>query len=284
MNSLRFLRRLVPAALLLLAACQSGPPARQAVREEPPGPPIAYPAETKRRIIEIAKREWQEFGAPEIDFTGYVAQPVYRGVPENDPRVFPNVLAYWNAVRPGWERYIRKEKSLYQSGAGAWTDEAWSAAFVSYVMRSAGVDRDDFAWNAGHRNYIDAILQRQQTYGASAVFQVYDVNQYAPRPGDLVCADRSSPLSGRISTVAERMAEIGQSRGMHCDLVVEVQYGRIGAIGGNVSQSVTKSWFPTDANGYLLRRVPPQQESERTFFTVIRTGISDPVLVSYRGG
>ena len=270
---------LLAAALLGVTACQSAPP-KQVAREDVPGPPITYPAEAKRRMIAIALREWQEFGAPEVDQTGYVARPLFAGVPENDPRVFPNILAYWNSIRSGWEVYIRNSKARYQGGAGAWTDEAWSAAFISYVMRSAGIDRDDFPWSAGHRNYIDAILQRHRAYGASAVFQAYDINQVAPRPGDLVCADRSTPLSQRISSVAERLAEIGRSRGMHCDLVVEAQYGRIAAIGGNVAQSVAKSWFPVDQNGYLLRRWPPQHESERTFFAVIRTNIADPLLVS----
>lgn len=275
---------LVAATLLGLAACQSAKPAAQAAREEMAGPPIVYPAETKRRILAIAVREWQEFGAPEIDFTNGAAQPLLSGLAENDPRVFPNVLAYWNAVRSGWEDYIRDQKLLYQSGNGAWSDEAWSAAFISYVMRSAGVDRDDFPWSAGHRNYIDALIQRHRTYGPAAVFQVYDVTQYAPQPGDLVCADRSLPLSRRITSVAERLAELGSSRPMHCDIVVEVQPGRIGTIGGNVGHSVAKSWFPTDAYGYLLRRLPPRHESERTFFAVIRTNIADPALIALRSG
>jgi hypothetical protein len=271
--------------LLVLSACQSAQPITSPVREDIPGPPIAYPAEAKRRLIAIAVREWQEFGAPEIDYSSFVPQTVWSGVPEGDPRVFPNILAYWNAVRTGWETYIRDQKTVFQgSGGGAWTTEAWSAVFISYLMRSAGIDRDDFPWSAGHRNYIDDLIQRHAAYGSSAVFQVYDIEQAPPRPGDLVCADRSAPRSRRLASVADRAAEIGSSRGMHCDLVVDVQSGRIGAIGGNVGQSVTKSWFPTDSYGRLLRRHPPEQDSERTFFAVIRTAIPDsPVAVPYPG-
>ena len=274
------LRRLLAAgALLGLAACQAAP-VTEPGSEELAGPPVAYPADTKRRILAIAMREWQDFGAPEIDFTGFTARPLLAGLPETDPRVFPNLLAYWNSVRSGWQDYIRDQKLLYEAGNGAWTREAWSAAFVSYVMRSAGVDRDDFPWDAGHRTYIDALIQRHRLYGPAAVFQVYDVTQYAPRPGDLICADRSRPLDRRLTSVAERLAEIGRPRGMHCDIVVELQPGRVAAIGGNVGNSVSRSWFPTDADGYLLRREPPLDPSERSFFAVIRTSIPDPPLIA----
>ncbi len=243
------------------------------------GPPIAYPPETKRRILAIAIREWQEFGAPEVDYSMGTARPIFDGVREDDPRVFPNVLAYWNAVRNGWEDYIRDQKTLYQAGqGGVWTDAAWSAAFISYVMRSAGVDHDDFPWSAGHRNYVDALIERHATYGLDAVFHVYDLEQYAPRPGDLICADRSLPASQRITSVAERVAEFGASRGMHCDIVVDVQPGRVAAIGGNVGHSVTRSWFPTDESGRLLRF--PAGYGDRTFFAVIRTNIPDDAPIA----
>src|SRR3546814_18819833 len=48
----------------------------------------------------------------------------------------------------------------------------------------------------------------------------------------------------------------------------------VGAIGGNVADSVARSWFPTDASGRLLRDsagVP----GERTFFTVIRLNVPE---------
>lgn len=249
---------------------------------EPDWPPISYPAGIRERIVAIAEREWREFGAGEIDFTTGEPVPLATGLHETDPRIFPNVMAYWNAVRGRWADYIRDEKFRYQAGEAAWASEAWSAVFVSYVMRTAGIDRDDFPWDAGHRNNIDALIERYNRYGAAAAFTPYDLENYAPRPGDLICADRSRPVEARITTVAERAAESGQSRGMHCDIVTVVQAGRIGAIGGNVADSVSRSWFPTDAYGRLLRPMAGVP-GERTFFAVIRLNVPEqtPVYGTY---
>ncbi|MFN4088606.1 MAG: DUF2272 domain-containing protein [Alphaproteobacteria bacterium] len=257
------------SGLLFLAACAAVPPPAPE-REEPP---IAYPSAVRDRIVGIAEREWRAFGGAEIDFADGTPREVRPGVHESDPRVFANILAYWNAVRGPWTGYIRDERARYRSGAPTWVAEAWSAVFVSYVMRSAGIDRDDFPWDAGHRNYVDALIARQDRYGAAAAFQPYDVEDYAPEPGDLVCADRSRPVSARIGSVAERAAEAGRSRGMHCDIVAVVEPGRVGAIGGNVADTVALSWFPTDALGRLLRPASGDP-GERTFFAVIRLKVA----------
>lgn len=269
----RPLRLLAASALLALAAC-AGRPAATVSEAEPEWPPISYPASVRERIVEIAEREWRAFGGTEIDYGDGTANELYGGLRETDPRVFPNVLAYWNSVRGPWADYVRDEKARYQAGQAAWTAQPWSAVFVSYVMRSAGIDRDDFPWDAGHRNYIDALIERHGRYGAAAAFEPYDLEQYAPRRGDLICADRSRPVEQRIATVAERAAEAGRPRGMHCDIVAVVEPGRVGAISGNVADSVARSWFPTDAYGRLLR-TPPSTPGERTFFTVIRLNVPD---------
>ena len=49
----------------------------------------------------------------------------------------------------------------------------------------------------------------------------------------------------------------------HCDIVVEVRPGEVHAIGGNVRDSVSRSVFPLDANGFL------SPISARPYFTVI---------------
>jgi hypothetical protein len=75
-----------------------------------------------------------------------------------------------------------------------------------------------------------------------------------PQVGDLICASRNG--SGTTLDNLNRGAG-------HCDIVVEVRPGTVAAIGGNVGDSVTRSVFPLDANGFL------SPISARPYFTVI---------------
>jgi hypothetical protein len=80
------------------------------------------------------------------------------------------------------------------------------------------------------------------------------LDERAPKVGDLICSSRSG--SGTTLDNLNRGAG-------HCDLVVEVRPGTLAAIGGNVGDSVTRSVFPLDANGFL------SPISARPYFTVI---------------
>lgn len=264
----------VLVALLFLAACAGPRPAP----EPESHPPISYPAQAKERILSIAYREWLEFRRPVLDQTGSEAEQLRQGYEEGDPQVFAHLQAYWNAVRPEYAGYVRQQRRRYRSGVreGLWTGEPWSAAFISYVMRSAGIDLDDFEWDAGHRNYVDAAIRSTRRYGREAVFQPYEITEYAPQVGDLVCSDRTMPASERIRTLAERTTELGSDRGMHCDIVVQTLSGRIAVIGGNVRDAVTLSFLPTDREGRLIPWQPADGPETRTFFTVLRTNIPDP--------
>jgi hypothetical protein len=58
-----------------------------------------------------------------------------------------------------------------------------------------------------------------------------------------------------------------QYRATHCDVVVEIQPGRIRVIGGNVSQTVGEKWLTTLADGRLSL-----VGAQSTLFAVIRCG------------
>jgi len=79
-------------------------------------------------------------------------------------------------------------------------------------------------------------------------------DERAPQVGDLICSSRNG--SGTTLDNLNRGAG-------HCDLVVEVRSGTLAAIGGNVGDSVSRSVFPLDANGFL------SPISARPYFTVI---------------
>ncbi len=189
-------------------------------------------------MVLLAVQEWFRYGRQTIDFTRpgrpRLEQP---GVQERDAP--ERINDYWKSVdRPDL--------------SGLDTEVPWSAAFISWDIASAGVPRDLFCPDARHTIYVERIVIRARE--PDAAFIAHHVNEYAPRVGDLICASRDNG-----GTTLENL-----NRGPgHCDIVVEVRRGEVHAIGGNVRDSVSRSVFPLDANGFL------SPISGRPFFTVI---------------
>ena len=166
------------------------------------------------------------------------------------------MLAYWRAVPVDYDAIAinrRRYEAALGGEAAAWADPAWSAAFVSWVFRSAGVDAVEFPPNATHALYLDALTATAEAWPDRAPFLPEAPEAYAPRLGDLVCRDRARvPLR----SWAARRAEAGSIRPMHCDIVVAAGDGVVRAIGGNVGDAVTMVLFATDGDGRLLPAPP----------------------------
>lgn len=276
--------RIVPALLLLAALAACAPQRPAPVPRLSATTPLPYPVETRARLMRILQSEWEEWGSRVIDARTEPFLDMEGPVAEQDPAAFSKVLAYWSAV--GWHDYIDRNKAAFIAGSAArmctadelgadgrgvvWGCQPWSAAFISFVMRTAGIDREEFPPSAGHREYVDALIRAGDAYGGRATFLAHEVEDYAPVAGDLICADRAS--NGRsISTLAQRRAELGSARPMHCDIVMSTAAGEVLAVGGNVAQGVTAVRYRTDPAGRLLRNV-------RRWFVVFenRIGASRP--------
>ncbi|MCW8086186.1 DUF2272 domain-containing protein [Sabulicella glaciei] len=246
--------RLLPL-LLLLAACAAP------VAPPPPPPPLPYPAAARDRLLRLALEEWREWGCR---VSGEAGEPVAGAcVPtfparESDPESFPRVLAYWRSV-PDAENAIPRNRVLY---AGAlrgeatplWAEPYWSAAFISWLVGAAGVDTVEFAPSASHSRYLDHLDAVWAAHPALAAFVPRDPALHAPRPGDLLCRDRSSSPLAHWSL---RAAERGRFRPMHCDVVVGVAPGMVEAVGGNVDDAVTLVRVPADPAGRVLPNPRP---------------------------
>lgn len=215
-------------------------------------------------MVRLALGEWQDWGCPTTGLPGPAVAPCTpRGTAhrEADPRNFPRVLAYWRAV-PQAGSAIPLNRALYlaaisgaaQGNDALWTQPFWSAAFISWLMVSAGVDAPEFAPNAAHAFYLDHLDALATAHPTLAPFLPRDPATHAPAPGDLVCFDRSSAPLRRW---AERAGERGQFRAMHCDLVVATAPGVVELVGGNVTDRVTLARRPTDAAGRLLPEPRP---------------------------
>lgn len=219
------------APLVPLGACKLS-----SWRPEAP-PPVASARES---MVLLAVQEWFRFGGETIRFPVNGKETIERaGTEEGDAFASPRVRDYWLAVdRPNL--------------SGTDHDEPWSAAFISWDIQSAGVPRDLFCPDARHTIYIERIANRAKEPGAA--FLPHHLADYRPKPGDLICASRA----GGTTT----LENLDRGPG-HCDIVVAVRPGEVEAIGGNVHDSVTRSVFPLDGQGFL------SPISARNFFTVI---------------
>ena len=233
------MRRAAFLLCALVAAC-AAPPAIE--------PPISYPPSARERMLRIAQAEWEDWGRQTTEAAA---------ASEADPRNFPRVLAYWRAVPEG-AGPIARNRALFREGSPAlWREPAWSAAFISFVLRGAGVDAREFPPSAAHAFYLDALVADARRFPATAPFLPHDPAQRAPQVGDLVCADRSA---APIASWRDRAADGGRFRPMHCDIVLRVASGHVEAVGGNVRDAVTLSRFATDGAGRLLPRPPGEAQ------------------------
>lgn len=242
------MRRIIFVLVLLVAACTSAPkPAVKSAAGLPPlGPcpasswkPEAPPptASAKTSMVLLAVGEWARFGQQVITYSAdRPPRTEQLGVKEREAP--QRIQDYWASVG-------HPERSGLD-------DVPWSAAFISWDIQSAGVPRDLFCPDQRHTVYVERLVERAHRPGAALIPRRLD--ERAPKVGDLICSSRSG--SGTTLDNLNRGAG-------HCDLVVEVRPGTLAAIGGNVGDSVTRSVFPLDANGFL------SPISARPYFTVI---------------
>ena len=234
------MRYAVLVLLLLMAACTSAPlpaptPAAKSAAELPPlGPcppsswkPEAPPptASAKVSMVLLAVAEWARYGRQTVVYaTDQPPRTEQLGVREREAP--ERIHDYWASVG-------HPERSGLDN-------VAWSAAFVSWDIASAGVPRDLFCPDQRHTIYVERMVDRARRPGA--VFIAHRPSERAPQVGDLICASRAG--SGTTLDNLNRGAA-------HCDIVVEVKPGWAAAIGGNVADSVSRSVFPLDGNGFL---------------------------------
>ncbi|MDM0070042.1 DUF2272 domain-containing protein [Variovorax sp. J31P207] len=126
-------------------------------------------------------------------------------------------------------------------------DTPWSAAFVSWLARQAGLGADEFQFSEAHADYAGAAWQAGSAEAAGRptayAMRACDITRTPPRVGDLVCQARGTGAGfDSFEKIGEALAARRTGGGalpMHCDVVVAVDALGFDAIGGNVLQSVT---------------------------------------------
>lgn len=126
-------------------------------------------------------------------------------------------------------------------------DTPWSAAFVSWLAREAGLGAGEFAFSEAHADYAGAAWQAGEDEVAGRTtnyaMRACDPLQTPPRVGDLLCQARADGARfdsfARIGEVLATRRTGGAALPMHCDVVVAVDRTGFDTVGGNVLQSVT---------------------------------------------
>jgi hypothetical protein len=256
----RRLARIVCAILLgvpLVAACSNQSPA-------PPLATVPYQRFSRAAVVAVALREWKLFGSQVND-----DDHLNWDKPERNEGLWQRVGEYWYVgMNPGAPeaRWTGKHDEFGREFAPEDDGKyAWSAAFVSYVMRIAAAG-DRFPYSADHAVYINTA--KRMTLGTAQGWLVTAERPdlYAPVPGDLICHGRDQAAALRYDNLPT--AELFPS---HCDIVVETPgNGKISVIGGNVQDSVTLRHIPVTADGKLARPDGVVLDPLRPWMVVLR--------------
>lgn len=205
------------------------------------------------RVAAYACKENQDWFSPFIDADGRVSGPfVYEA--ENSrladgTQAWRKVAGYWLEGGLAGAAGVCADTGQYMSSAcrGFVIDTPWSGAFVSWVMRRAGVP--GFRASASHIDYV----RRAYREPAQSPYRVQAPLSGKPAPGDLLCSVRSSRrLFGYNNLATILSAAQNDGLAMHCDIVVGTPPGGVAyLVGGNVQQTVTLRMLKLDANGYF---------------------------------
>lgn len=218
-------------------------------------------AEVATRIAAFACREHGLWYRPFIDRNGRIASSTIMEseallLDDGQSQAWRRVAGYWQesgvlqqvGQLPGAAECEGAAGGNYSSpGCRAFViDNPWSAAFVSWVMRKAGLP--GFRASASHITYVrDAYLRPE-----SSAYRFVDPLHAQPAAGDLLCYVRHG---SRLYGYDGLLSAVGAGNGgldMHCDIVVATNPGNDSTaylIGGNVQQGVTMRLLPLNRNG-----------------------------------
>jgi hypothetical protein len=232
----------------------------------PPFAKAPFEPFSRSAVVAIALREWRLFGENVADPE---AEPFRTIKPEREEGLWQRVGEYWwlgldiGAPEIGWTGKhdgAGREFPADQDG-----EYAWSAAFISYVMRIAGAG-NRFPYSADHAVYINAAKRMKRGEADHWLVVAERVEDYAPELGDLVCFGRGKARGLRYGDLPT--PHLFPS---HCDIVVETSVpGRIGVIGGNVEDSVTMNYVPVTDQGKLATPQGIVLDTRFPWMTVLR--------------
>jgi lysozyme family protein len=187
------------------------------------------------RLAAKATAEWEFFGNQTRNAAG---QLTITGHKENEARV----------PAGSGEDYFARIGTYWREGTGVMgldgrNSTPWSAAFISYCVKSANPS-GRFHYSARHSVYISRAIRDCLDQAQDAGYWCKRLGEHQPVVGDIICWARQASI--------DYDHQNGGDYDGHCDIVVEVRADQIDVIGGNVGNSATKRTFKRDAGGFLV--------------------------------
>lgn len=228
--------------VMLARAALAQPAATCSAELQQPRPVLAHV------LAALAQHEHAQMGGALIAAGGGlvragIAEAERTRLPGSDLPTWQHVWNYWRATPDFYAQHLAWLDALAPEALQRTTliDQPWSAAFISWLMRAAGVPATRFVYSASHHDYVraalaasDAEARGQQTgYG----WRACDLAQTPPRIGDLLCFARGRD-AGLDHFQALRAAVVRSPVPMHCELVVADHGRQVQVMGGNVLDTV----------------------------------------------
>ena len=235
----------------------------------PPFARMPYEKFSRAEAVAIAQQEWRLFGQRVDDnppHTDANANPEASDRLQRFPGLWQRIGEYWwlgqdaNRREAAWTgMHDEAGQEIDDSRADYY---AWSAAFISYVMRTAGAGAR-FPYTPSHSVYINIAKEMKLGRASGWVIVAEPVDEYAPAPGDLICYWR-----GRRRVSYEKLPV--RKFPAHCDMVVQRDKQQISVVGGNVDAAVTMKHVPVATDGRLADSDGPVLDDRYPWFVVLR--------------
>jgi hypothetical protein len=215
-------------------------------------PPFAaqnYAPFSRAAAIAIATDEWRLWGNRIDDNWGAGYSQTDSTMGERQPGLWQRVGEYWwegmnaNAPESAWTGKHDAHGNVFPVAVNG--QYAWSAAFISYVMRIAGAG-EKFPYAPDHAYYINDAARAAQGKIKNPLLIAEDPATYAPRLGDLICFAR-----GQARTLTFANLPTAHGFPAHCSIVVSGRPDQISVIGGNVDDAVTLQHVPATNSGQI---------------------------------
>jgi hypothetical protein len=209
---------------------------------------MPYEQFSRAEAVAIAEQEWRLFGQ-RVDDDPPQANSVEEANEKTErlPGLWERIGEYWWLGQDA-DRRESAWTGMHDESGQEFDDRrddyyAWSAAFISYVMRTAGAGAR-FPYSPSHYVYINIAKQMKLGRASGWAMVAERADEYAPVAGDLICFSRG----GRPLTYERLQAHHFAA---HCDIVVARDKEEISVIGGNVDHAVTMKHVPVTSNGRL---------------------------------